>query len=422
MRCVIRWIPASVVGFCFILCNGYPAAGGVVEYQGDVSLQPSTGVVTEALMIHFVAPVEGASQIELYLNADIKVGALSCPQCIGYREGAVDPRSNARPVIIGLRRSLKGGEGKHIRFTCGGTLTNVSSDTNSFSPTWVELSIDSGWYPYELENRDFRYKLHVKIDTAYKVSGNAGISGGKGNWYFQQNTPTFDIDVVAAPNWKTTVVHTNSLRVRILAVNVPPRAIEKFAKTASATARTYSEWFGNAAAHDLTLILNPREDGSSYSRPGYVSLAYSKDPTQADRLTFNLAHEVAHFWWLGAPATTWENWLNESFAEYSALMYARKSEGDDSFKNLMLQRVERSKGEPAIWGIDRKSPRYAIVIYAKGAVRLQQLEEMLGADKFRSFLAMILRKHIKSTGGLLDELQAESSVEVRQRFERLLKS
>lgn len=109
-------------------------------------------------------------------------------------------------------------------------------------------------------------------------------------------------------------------------------------------------------------------------------------------------------------------------AEYSALMYVRNSAGETAFNKFMSQRVERSKDKPAIWGVDRKSRMYATVIYAKGAVRLQQLEQMLGRDKFRMFLASVVRKQIKHTQAFLDELQAESSVEVRQQFERLLKS
>jgi len=38
-----------------------------------------------------------------------------------------------------------------------------------------------------------------------------------------------------------------------------------------------------------------------------------------------------------------------------------------------------------------KSRMYATVIYAKDAVRLEELEEMLGRDKFRTFLATLVR-------------------------------
>jgi hypothetical protein len=411
-----------VLVLCFVFCTVLWAVAEIVSYRGDILLLPDTGEIKEALSLRFVAPTQGSSRLELYLNRDLTIQSLSCDQCAVYKEGEVDTRNNARLIVISFRRSLKPRERSDIAFTCGGKLVHVSSDTNSFSPHWIELSIDSAWYPYEPENRNFRYDLRVKIDPAYKLSGNAQVSSGNGIWHLKQKRPTLDIDLVAGRSWTTSIVDTGRLRVRINAVDVPAVVVRNFAQLTGETARTFSEWFGNAPARDLTVILNPRGDSSSYSRPGYVSLACSKDPAQLNRLMFTLTHEIAHFWWLRAPGETWENWLNESMAEYSALMYVRNAEGETAFNELMSQRVERSKDKPAIWGVDRKSQMYATVIYAKGAVRLQQLEQMVGRDKFRRFLATLVRKQIKTTQAFLDELQAESSVEVRQQFERLLKS
>lgn len=330
----------------FLLMCVLHATAGVVAYQGEIHLLPETGNISEDLIVDFLADARDLAPPKLYLNSDLKGDQLSCDQCADHSEGAVDARTNARPIAIRLRNPLKAGEHLRIRFTCSGKLVRLSEDTNSFTQKWVELSIDSGWYPYELENRSFRYNLNIKIDPAYELSGNADISSGKGKWHLLEETPTFDIDIVAGRHWRTTVINTNDLKIRIHSVDVPPAAVETVAHQAGATARTYSEWFGNAAAHELTIILNPREDGSSYSRPGYVSLAFSKDPLQLNHLMFNLAHEVAHFWWVGAPGGTWENWLNESFAEYSALMYVRNTEGETAFKALMQERVERSRINP----------------------------------------------------------------------------
>lgn len=62
------------------------------------------------------------------------------------------------------------------------------------------------------------------------------------------------------------------------------------------------------------------------------------------------------------------------------------------------------------------------MIYAKGAARLADLGEVLGRDKFRIFLAALVRKHIKNTAALLDELERQSSLSVREQFERSLKT
>jgi hypothetical protein len=406
--------------FTIAICTPPLSFARVLNYRGTITLSPSNAEVSELLTIGFITPANGAERLELNLNKDLAVEALSCARCIGYREGPLNKRTNTRPIVLAFRPKLRPGEKSNIRFKARGKLTDVSSDTNSFSPQWVELSIDSGWYPYEAEDRNFVFDLQVNIDPFYKLIGNGKISGRDGTWRLRRNEPTFDIDLAAARSWNVDRVQMPGLALEIFSVDVPCTVVQAFAQRASSAATTFTEWFGTAAGHDLTIVLNPRQDGSSYSRPGYVSLAFSPKEADLDHLLFNLTHEVAHFWWWAAPGGTWENWLNESFAEYSALMYIRKFEGIDVFNKLMSQRAARSKNQPAIWGVDRKMPTYATVIYAKGAVRLQELEEMLGGGKFSQLLASMARKHIKTTHDFLDELQAESSIEIRLKFEQLL--
>ena len=102
-------------------------------------------------------------------------------------------------------------------------------------------------------------------------------------------------------------------------------------------------------------------------------------------------------------------------------MYIRASQGEAAFRALMLQRVRRARKQPPIWGVRRNSRAYVRVIYDKGAVRLLQLEQMVGQEQFRQLLATLVRKHISTTQDFLGELQAESSPEMRMRFESLLK-
>ncbi|MDT8401169.1 MAG: hypothetical protein RQ743_05700 [Bacteroidales bacterium] len=44
------------------------------------------------------------------------------------------------------------------------------------------------------------------------------------------------------------------------------------------------------------------------------------------------AHEISRLWWLRADANTWEDWLNEGFAEYTALVVLRELYGKEYFE------------------------------------------------------------------------------------------
>jgi hypothetical protein len=405
-----------------VIWTGALSFAGIVNYQGTITLNPASSDITESLMIRYVAPANETDRLDLNFNKDLILSTLSCPRCFNHVEGQVDKRTQTRRTAITFRPALRAGETIDILFRAGGKLIDTSSDTNSFSPRWVELSVDSGWYPYEAEDRNFVFDLQMKIDPSYKLVGNAKIYGGDGHWRLRTKVPVSDIDFAAARGWTSKIVKTHGLSIKIISVDVPSPTLQTFAQQAASAARTFTEWFGKAVVHDLTVVLNPRQDGSSYSRPGYVSLAYSPQAVDQKHLLFILTHEVAHFWWSRASGGTWENWLNEAFAEYSALMYVRQSEGIEAFNTMMLQHALRSKEQPPIWGVSRSMGNYATVIYSKGALRLQQLEEMLGREKFRQLLATTARKQVRTTQDFLNELQTESTIEIRLKFEQLLKS
>jgi len=48
-------------------------------------------------------------------------------------------------------------------------------------------------------------------------------------------------------------------------------------------------------------------------------------------------------WWANAPVNSWEDWLNESFAEYSALMAVRELFGAERFEASSLRNSSAQK-------------------------------------------------------------------------------
>lgn len=62
-------------------------------------------------------------------------------------------------------------------------------------------------------------------------------------------------------------------------------------------------------------------------------------PDDMERLSHWLAHEVAHSWCMGAPMD-WNDWLNETTAEWSALLW-ELSRGN---KPLFERKIEEAKG------------------------------------------------------------------------------
>jgi aminopeptidase N len=134
-------------------------------------------------------------------------------------------------------------------------------------------------------------------------------------------------------------------------------------------------------------------------------------------LVQGLAHEAAHIWWKDASVTTWEDWLNESFAEYSALMVLRQLYGEQYYADEVASCAAESAGAPPIWGIERADPSAYTALYLKGPVILGRLEAAIGRDKFIEFLGALQAERVNTTAGLLGVLERLTSTEARSQLE-----
>ncbi len=167
------------------------------------------------------------------------------------------------------------------------------------------------------------------------------------------------------------------------------------------------------------IVIGPYKEGGGYSRKHFICMpanAYSQ------RLSFGNAHEIAHFWWTNAPSDSWEDWLNEAFAQYSALLFIRERFGESSFDRLINGYKEETAGSPPVWGIDRQAPEAYNVLYLKGSLILSELEQKLGKDLFIDLMNMIYQEKIGATEDLLKLIRTEASEEIADWLENKLKT
>lgn len=110
------------------------------------------------------------------------------------------------------------------------------------------------------------------------------------------------------------------------------------------------------------------------------------------------AHEIAHQYWGHAVKmpSGHEQWLTESFAEYSSALLINKMKGRSAYRAMMnewkgkasaatatssIAMANRLAGDPLVAGRARQS-----LVYDKGAYLLAQLHAELGDEKFLTFL------------------------------------
>ena len=106
-------------------------------------------------------------------------------------------------------------------------------------------------------------------------------------------------------------------------------------------------------------------------------------PQNLDRLIHWLAHEGAHAWCAGAPMG-WQDWLNETTAEWSALLFAL-SQGKREF---FRQTIERRRQGLADGGVIRTPDGAAPPdVHERGTILFYHLYKKYG----REAIARLLR-------------------------------
>jgi|GEM_PF-1199610 len=389
------------------------------HYRMQVQLNPAAGEVSVTARFAFAVDA-GATQVRFALNKGFRVAAASCDECSGYSFFTGQPAgvmyvNNAAPLRFTFKHPLPAKKTIHFRVRYEGKLQ--PSGENAASADWVELALYSAWYPVAPELGRFTYDLNVTLAPQYKVTGAGNIqAAGAGRYRIRQAADTFDIVLMASPRLHSTTV---SPLMRMDSVGLTAEQEAHIASSSQTVMERLTAWFGPSNSTHLTVVFTPREQGGGYSRPGMV--CYSRWSLGGDdRLLRGLAHEMGHLWWIGAPVETWEDWLNEGFAEYTSLLIVRDRLGDAAFRKAIADVERNAHGAPAIWGIARGDRQAYTVLYEKGALVLYRLEQQIGREAFARYLQALAQDKTRTVEEALTVLAKTVSPDARASLERML--
>lgn len=397
------------------------------SYRLQASINPEAQTLRATAVVQVSAPADG-QMLTFILNKGLKVASVRCGECESFRFATDEASpyryiSDGAPLYVKLQRPVRAGKLLKVTFEYAGTLVQDRAGPNMLTPEWTELALYIGWFPYMPEMARFRYVVDVSFDSPYQLTGEGTVQRRFGGWRVSESADTFDIVLVAAkqlnfrrePRTGTTIVYGKAFNDAMADSTL--RQLDK-------TVETYSKWFGSPSTGRLTFVLGDRQKGGGYTRPGFVSMMRGATMTDAELqrgLVGGIGHEVGHLWFTGASVTTWEDWLNESFAEYSSWLMVRQSLGQTAFDGLVSQMRKRTENKPAIWGIDRNSDEAYAVLYNKGALALHDLAQTIGEDRFLVIVAQSTRMRPRTTTAFLEILQRSTSPEIRENFEAQLR-
>lgn len=386
--------------------------------QGQVRIEPSTRFLEADWSITLDQPE--TSQLTYWLNANFETVTVSGSGVAGYQVSAEAAPEGINAVIIDL--SEPGADPRRIEIAYSGVLFTEPADgqINSISPQLVELTLDSFWQPF-----DARFDQRVTAEVLVEAEGDwTAVSSGQiavreEGLSFVFDRPTLDLPITLVGEHR--VVETGAYR--ILDTRETVHDLQPLAETAAFCTEFLDARFGERERLPQASIVIHRRADSGYARGTMISLSDLGSEFSVGDFRF-ICHELAHFWSLNGNPITVENWLNESFAEYIAILAIRARYGETAYQSeierlqqRLARRIEENGSVPSIWTPDDASRRPHAVTYIKGPLALAALEARLGTDVFAEFLRRAMVERIAATPELMAMLEEVAGAETRVWFE-----
>lgn len=395
----------------------------IVSYDLTVQIDVPTRQV--AVDGSFEVDFHGSDSISLVLWRHARIDALRHKkQEAVYRFDTLGP-APAQFIIEGRTLTLyrPAGVSDRCRMDARYTLDmrGMQGPGQSFTDHWVEIGYYTAWYPVCNGTLADDSHLRIGITDGYTVSGSGIISHtDKGMWEMKQPWQNFDNVILASPVLKNRRIDHGDTTIEFIYTDFPDADADS-ALQCSYDALKLFRCLYKIKGDENTYIkfsLSASGDSGGYSRKNFITL---NSKSFNEYILKNTAHEISHFWWNKAPTETWHDWLNESFAEFSALQYIRHARGEDAYATYIDTYRKDTRDIRPIWGIDRASREANYALYRKGSVLLADLMVRVGEESFFDFLAAVIQARIADTAVFLDFAEARLGRENRDWIEKRLK-
>lgn len=393
----------------------------------DLTIHPEAGTM-QATTVLLVAPETGSSTIELLLNRGLTISGLSAGVPIkGFHHqksghGPYQYASLATVLSVTLA-SPASGQPLEITIELEGEVEPDDWGLTHVTPDYVEMEVlYCGWFPFAPGEGLFDLDLQVRLPQGWKLTGTGKPVLNDSIWVAKKNNAK-DAVIIASPGMKSIPVGDD---LTLWYIHLPGQVPGQIISDTKAIMKRLDEWFGPVSGSHLDLVFSPRKRGGGFARPGMVVMTYDSSFYANGEVSQGfyryLAHEISHLWWHQAPAESWQDWLNESFAEFTALMILRDHFGEDLFKEKIEAYRKSAGGTPVLRGISRDHEDAFVVLYRKGPVILADLEADIGHASMMDFLHALTAQKVKNTDDCLAVLEEVVSGDARKQLEEALAS
>jgi len=397
------------------------------NYNITVGLEPSRHFLSAKVQLTWIVN-ETTEKLEFFLHRNLNIDQITGDGVTGYfnKPGAYAFSPEAVTWVVELSRMVEKGSTIVLEFSYCGCLPEPipqAWQVNRLSPQWVELGLYGPWFPWNPEAGSFTYSVKAEIEAGFTMVG-LGETIRQGQYWLVSSAGAMEDIVLTA--CKTFDCHSSSTETANLDVWYTEAEDLDCAQAIGSDGiwalEFFREWLGETSSKsDLAVVIARRELGGGYTRPGMVVLSAIDEESRRHKSFIGaLAHELAHFWWHAAPTDTWEDWLNEAFAEFSAIKAVAAKDGEARLARILSLKREGLEGLPPIRGLNRRHAQAYQVLYDKGTVLLQDLEDIIGKEKMTTLLRARVAQGINTTEEFLSLLAEVAGSEASLIFSQWL--
>jgi hypothetical protein len=275
-------------------------------------------------------------------------------------------------------------------------LSRLKGGYNSIGPDLVELSDFFNWYPHFKQQSPVQYSFSIDLPKNFNCVTNAFLEKTdtiRGRfitqWHFEK--PLNNIILLAFPGMKMKYGESGEYKIEVYYKWLSESYIDSMITDLGKTVELYTGFYNKPGSNNLIRICYSPRSAGGYARAPVIVVSekfaleqrtskwgYARD--------FRLnAHELAHYW-SRANTSTADDWMNEGFAEFSALLASKKIIGNE-FSDLLITEyegiVKNAKTDISIMETDAGTWEREINRYYRPALLLDKLLVRYGCERIQ---------------------------------------
>ncbi len=308
-------------------------------------------------------------------------------------------------LLVRLRSPLPPGQGEILHVTyAGNAMPRIGED--SFG-----LLVNYAWWPQGPRHDRFQWATSLCFPKAFRVAGTGTTvkvwDEGEDRCERWEEPVPVGLAAINMGRWVTAEIEgPRGIPIRAFFLEEDAAQMEGALQQTKRALEFYEGIFTPYPYGEMDIAQGRENMGFWQAPAGLLELSKTRGAVKAtakkilrsdffpEASTATLSHEIGHQWW--GHVVGWKSyrdqWISESFAEYSSFLYMNQFYGEESYLGRLeyweLGARKSDRFGPAVLG-SRLGRGYTNQVYARGPYLLHMLRREVGDKPFAAFLSTL---------------------------------